>query len=202
MTDLWALEYEIQAEGYPIICGVDEAGRGPLAGPVVAAAVLLPPGLVIDGVNDSKKLTEAKRKALFATITDEALAYGIGIASEEEIDAHNILNATYLAMNRALEELNTPFDLALIDGNRASGISFPNRPVVQGDAKCMSIAAASILAKVARDEIMLQLHAMHPQYGFDRHKGYPTKAHYQALDLHGVSEVHRVSFLRKWAERT
>jgi len=199
MVDLWEIEQDLHASGYAVICGVDEAGRGPLAGPVVAAAVILPQGLKI-GVDDSKKLGETERDALYEEIIAQAVSYGIGLATEDEIDEINILNATYLAMNRAIAGLCPVPDLCLIDGNRATGVSYPNQCVVKGDSKCASIAAASILAKVTRDRIMVELHELYPQYGFDRHKGYPTKAHYTALDAYGISEIHRESFLRKWRE--
>ena len=157
MTELWTLENEIYAEGFSLICGVDEAGRGPLAGPVCAAAVILPRGLEIDGLNDSKKLTEKKREALYDPIREQAIAYGIAFATVEEIEELNILNATFLAMNRAIEQLNPVPELALIDGNRSTGIRFPSRCVVKGDARCADIAAASVLAKVTRDRYMLEM---------------------------------------------
>ncbi|MCL2568714.1 MAG: ribonuclease HII [Oscillospiraceae bacterium] len=197
MIDLWQIERELQAD-YAAIAGVDEAGRGPLAGPVVAAAVILPQGIELPGLNDSKKLSEQQREALFGEICSLALAYGIGLASAEEIDAMNILNATYLAMNRAIAGLSSAPNLCLIDGNRATGVHHPNQCVVKGDGKCASIAAASILAKVHRDRLMVELHAQCPQYGFAGHKGYPTKAHYAALDLYGPTAHHRRSFLQKW----
>ncbi|MCL2842334.1 MAG: ribonuclease HII [Oscillospiraceae bacterium] len=197
MTDLWQIERELKHK-YPTICGVDEAGRGPLAGPVVAAAVVLPEGVELSGLDDSKKLTEPQRDALSAEICTKAISYGIGLATEEEIDEINILNATYQAMNRAIEGLAVLPDFCLIDGNRADGLNYANQCIVKGDSKCASIAAASILAKVYRDRLMQALHADYPQYGFDRHKGYPTKAHYMALDEHGPSAVHRNSFLKKW----
>ncbi|MCL2827777.1 MAG: ribonuclease HII [Oscillospiraceae bacterium] len=198
MTDLWALERSLHTDGYTAICGVDEAGRGPLAGPVVAAAVILPKDAELPGLGDSKKLTEQQREALFEEIQAIALAYGIGHADVEEIDQVNILNATYLAMNRAIAALDIPPELCLIDGNRSDGIKYPNRCIVGGDGVCASIAAASILAKVTRDRFMVELHQQYPQYGFDRHKGYPTKAHYTALDTYGPAPVHRRTFLRKW----
>jgi len=160
--------------------------------------VILPEGVELSGVDDSKKLTEAERDTLFEEICAKATAYGIGLATVEEIDEVNILNATYLAMNRAIADLDVMPDLCLIDGNRAAGVLYPNECIVKGDSKCASIAAASILAKVHRDRLMVELHEMYPQYGFDRHKGYPTKAHYAALDEHGASKVHRQTFLRKW----
>ena len=197
MTELWELENEIYAEGFSLICGVDEAGRGPLAGPVYAAAVILPRDAVIDGLNDSKKLTEKKRDALFDVITERALTYGIASASVEEIEEFNILNATFLAMNRAVAKLDPAPELALIDGNRNTGIAMPSRCSVQGDSRCADIAAASILAKVSRDRYMLNLAEKYPQYHFEQHKGYGTKLHYEALREYGPSPEHRPSFLRK-----
>ena len=197
MTELWELENEIYAEGFSLICGVDEAGRGPLAGPVYAAAVILPRDAVIEGLNDSKKLTEKKREALFDVITERALTYGIASASVEEIEELNILNATFLAMNRAIAKLNPVPELALIDGNRNTGIALPSRCVVKGDSRCADIAAASILAKVSRDRYMLTLAEKYPQYHFEQHKGYGTKLHYEALREYGPSPEHRPSFLRK-----
>ena len=197
MTELWELENEIYAEGFSRICGVDEAGRGPLAGPVYAAAVILPRDAVIDGLNDSKKLTEKKRDALFDVITERALTYGIASASVEEIEEFNILNATFLAMNRAVAKLAPAPELALIDGNRNTGIAMPSRCIVKGDSRCADIAAASILAKVSRDRYMLNLAEKYPQYRFEQHKGYGTKLHYEALREYGPSPEHRPSFLRK-----
>ena len=197
MTDLWTLENEIYGEGYRLICGVDEAGRGPLAGPVYAAAVILPCGLVLEGLDDSKKLTEKKREALFDPIREQAIAYGIASASVEEIETRNILNATFLAMNRAIEKLSPVPALALIDGNRNTGITFPSRCVVKGDAKCADIAAASVLAKVSRDRFMLEMARQYPQYRFEQHKGYGTKLHYDMLREYGPSPIHRMSFLKK-----
>lgn len=197
MTDLWELENEIAAEGYATLCGVDEAGRGPLAGPVYAAAVILPRGLVIEGVNDSKKLSEKKREQLFAEICEKAVDYSIAFASVAEIEERNILGATMLAMNRAIAGLGVKPDLALIDGNRNAGIETPSRCVVKGDARCADIAAASILAKVSRDRVMLTLAEQYPEYHFEQHKGYGTALHYAALREHGPSPVHRPSFLKK-----
>lgn len=197
MTDLWTLENEIYAEGYTKICGVDEAGRGPLAGPVYAAAVILPQGLVIEGLNDSKKLTEAKREMLFSEITEKALSYSIAFASVSEIEELNILGATMLAMNRAIEGLSVMPELALIDGNRNKDIKINSRCVIKGDSLCADIAAASVLAKVSRDRHMLEMAEKYPEYHFDKHKGYGTKLHYEALREHGPSEIHRPSFLRK-----
>lgn len=197
MTDLWEIENAVAEEGFAPVCGVDEAGRGPLAGPVCAAAVVLPRGLVIPGLDDSKKLTERRREALYDVITAQALAYGVAFASEREIDELNILQATYLAMNRAIAAMGTAPALALIDGNRNGGIAVPSRCVVGGDGKCASIAAASVLAKVTRDRYMLELDARYPGYGFAKHKGYGTAAHYAALREKGPSEVHRRTFLKK-----
>lgn len=197
MTDLWILENEIYAEGLSFLCGVDEAGRGPLAGPVCAAAVILPRGLVIAGLNDSKKLTEKKREELYSVILKEAVSFGIAFASVEEIETLNILGATFLAMNRALEQLDPKPELALIDGNRNTGIRLSSRCVVKGDAKCADIAAASILAKVTRDRYMLEQAELYPEYHFEQHKGYGTKLHYEALREYGPSPIHRMSFLKK-----
>ncbi len=197
MTELWELENEIYDSGIELICGVDEAGRGPLAGPVCAAAVILPRGIDIEGLNDSKKLTEKKREKLFDTICSEALSYGIAFASVDEIEQMNILNAAMLAMNRAIDKLSVKPALALIDGNRDSAIRMPSRCVVKGDAKCADIAAASILAKVSRDRYMLQMAERYPEYHFEKHKGYGTKLHYEALREYGPCEIHRPSFLRK-----
>lgn len=197
MESLWTLENEIYDEGVTLLCGVDEAGRGPLAGPVYAAAVRLPRGLEIAGLNDSKKLTEKKREALFDEICQKALAYAVASASVAEIEEKNILGATYLAMNRAIEQLSPAPELALIDGNRSAGIRLPSRCIVKGDARCADIAAASILAKVSRDRYMLRMAALFPEYGFEQHKGYGTKQHYEALRRFGPSPIHRPSFLRK-----
>ena len=197
-VNMWEIENSIHSEGYEIICGVDEAGRGPLAGPVCAAAVLLPMGLEIPGLTDSKKLTDKKRRELFPVIKEQAIAYGIGLASHEEIDEINILQATYLAMERALAQLSVKPDIALIDGNRAKDFGLPVRTVVKGDSLSMNIAAASILAKVTRDDLMLELAEKYPEYGFEVHKGYGTKAHYEALRAHGASEIHRKTFLKKF----
>ncbi len=182
--------------GDQIICGVDEAGRGPLAGPVFAAAVILPPGLEIVGLNDSKKLTAKKREALYELITDQAVAYKIATASVEEIDSFNILQATFLAMSRAVEALQPRPDLALIDGNRVPPLSLEAKCIIGGDAKYAIIAAASVLAKVARDRYMIETGALYPQYEFARHKGYGTKLHYERLAAYGPSPVHRISFLK------
>ena len=199
-TDLWVLENARYSDDIQCICGVDEAGRGPLAGPVYAAAVILPRGLVIEGLNDSKKLTEKRREALYDVIVAQALAYGIGSADEKEIDEINILQATFLAMRRAISQLSIRPDLALIDGNRDSDFGVPAETVIGGDGKSANIAAASILAKVTRDRVMLDYAAMYPQYGFDVHKGYGTKRHYEALREFGPCPIHRQSFLRKFYE--
>ncbi len=197
MNDLWELENEIYDSGFEFICGVDEAGRGPLAGPVCAAAVILPRGLVIDGLNDSKKLSDKKRDALFDTIKNSAISYGIAFATVEEIEELNILSATMLAMNRAIAQLQPKPQLALIDGNRNKEIEINSQCVVKGDSRCADIAAASILAKVTRDRYMLEMAEKYPEYHFEKHKGYGTKLHYEALRELGPSEIHRMSFLRK-----
>ena len=194
---LWELENELFDSGIAVLCGVDEAGRGPLAGPVCAAACILPRGLEIEGLNDSKKLSEKRRDALYDVIKGQALAYGIAFATVEEIEELNILGATYLAMNRAIAQLSVTPDLALIDGNRNKGIEIPSQPVVKGDSKCADIAAASILAKVTRDRYMLELDKEYPMYGFGKHKGYGTKDHYAAIREHGMCPAHRPSFLKK-----
>jgi ribonuclease HII len=192
------IENSLYAEGYELICGVDEAGRGPLAGPVCAAAVILPKGVEIPGLNDSKKLSDKKRRELFPVIQEKALAWGIGWASHGEIDEINILQATYLAMERAVEALKTKPEFLLIDGNRAKDFGIPTRTVVKGDSLSASIAAASILAKVSRDNVMVELAKEYPAYGFEIHKGYGTKAHYEALREYGHSPIHRLSFLKKF----
>ena len=194
------LEYENEAKnkGFKFVCGVDEAGRGPLAGPVFAAAVILPDNCIIEGVNDSKKISEKKREMLFDVIKEKALAYSIASASEKEIDEINILNATYLAMQRAVSSLNINSDYALIDGNRLPQLSIPAQCIVKGDAKSESIACASILAKVSRDRYMLEMAEKYPQYQFEKHKGYGTKLHYEMLDEFGPSDIHRQSFLKTW----
>ena len=195
--DLWTLENERIAAGLSPLCGVDEAGRGPLAGPVCAAAVILPQGLELPGLNDSKKLTEKQREALFDVIRDQAVSYGIAFATVEEIEEFNILGATFLAMRRAVEQLSVVPALALVDGNRDPGLGIPTETVVKGDGKCADIAAASILAKVTRDRYMLEMAEKYPEYGFEKHKGYGTKAHYAALREFGPSPMHRPSFLKK-----
>ena len=192
----YRLEQEMEEAGYAVVCGVDEAGRGPLCGPVVAAACILPTGLVIEGLNDSKKLTEKKREALFDWICENALAYSIAQASVEEIDTLNILEADLLAMRRAIDGLSIKPDCALIDGNVARDFQIPARPVVHGDAISPSIAAASILAKVTRDRLCIELDRDYPQYGIAKHKGYGTKAHMEALRTHGPAPIHRKQFIR------
>mgnify|MGYP002533197269 FL=1 len=194
------LKYENQAksQGYSFVCGVDEAGRGPLAGPVYAAAVILPDGVIPEGVNDSKKLSEKKRESLFDIITEEALDYSIAYATAEEIDDINILQATFLAMKRAIDGLKTKADYAMIDGNRMPPLDIPGETIVKGDANSASIAAASILAKVSRDRFMLKMAEKYPRYQFEKHKGYGTKLHYQMLDEYGPSEIHRQTFLKSW----
>ena len=193
------IEYEQSAElkGYKAICGVDEAGRGPLAGPVCAAAVILPPNTIIDGVNDSKKLTEKKREALFDVIKESAVSYSIAYASVEEIESINILNATMLAMKRAVEGLDVKADYAMIDGNKMPPLDIDGETIVKGDAKSMSIACASILAKVSRDRLLYEYAKEYPQYQFDKHKGYGTAAHREAILEYGPCPYHRMSFLKK-----
>ena len=196
--NMWQIEEGLYQQGIQVICGVDEAGRGPLAGPVCAAAVILPPHLEIPGLDDSKKLTDKRRRELFPIIQEQAIAYGIGLASHEEIDEINILQATYLAMERALAQLNVRPDHVLIDGNRAKEFGLPVTTVVKGDSLSANIAAASVLAKVTRDELMEKLAQDYPQYQFEVHKGYGTKAHYAALTEHGPSPIHRMTFLKKF----
>lgn len=195
MTFDYFFENEAQESGYMNVCGIDEAGRGPLAGNVVAAAVILPKGLVIDGLDDSKKLSEKKREALFDIIQKEAVSFSVAWATPSEIDELNILGATMLAMRRAVEGLDIPADFALIDGNTARGFAIPVKTIVKGDAKSPSIAAASILAKVTRDRQCLELDMKYPEYGFKKHKGYPTKDHMNKLREIGPCEEHRKSFL-------
>ncbi len=198
MIDMWEFENKHINEGYQLICGVDEAGRGPLAGPVCAAAVILPANIEIPGLNDSKKLTDKKRRELFPIICEKAVAYGIAFADHKEIDEINILQATYLAMDRAIAQLTVKPDFALIDGNRAKDFGLPLETIVGGDGRSASIAAASVLAKVTRDDFMLKMAESYPEYGFDIHKGYGTKAHYAALTAHGPSAIHRLTFLKKF----
>ena len=193
--------YELKAKekGYNVVCGVDEAGRGPLAGPVCAAAVILPEGLIIEGLDDSKKLTGKKREKLFDVIIQNAVSYSVAFGTVEEIEQYNILNATFIAMNKAIEGLNKRPDYALIDGNRVpKGITIDCETVVKGDSKSMSVAAASVLAKVTRDRLLLRYAEMYPQYGFEKHKGYGTAAHYEAVKKYGLCPVHRLSFFKKY----
>ena len=194
---MWEYENNCIGKGYQVVCGVDEAGRGPLAGPVCAAAVILPLGVEIPGLNDSKKLSDKKRRELYPIIKEKALAYGIAFADHAEIDEINILQATYLAMERALAQLEMKPDIALIDGNRAKDFGIPVQTVVHGDSLSASIAAASVLAKVTRDDLMLEMAEQYPGYGFEIHKGYGTKAHYAALQELGPSKIHRMTFLKK-----
>ena len=196
MIDLLTKEESFYSDSVHILCGVDEAGRGPLAGPVCAAAVILPRGTVIEGLNDSKKLSEKKREQLFDVICDTAVSYAIAFATVEEIEELNILHAAQLAMNRAIDELDPKPDLAIIDGNQAGDIRFPHETVIKGDASCISIAAASILAKVTRDRFMLDMAQQYPMYHFEKHKGYGTKDHYSALREFGPCPIHRPSFLK------
>ena len=197
-VNMWEIENSFFSEEVRVICGVDEAGRGPLAGPVCAAAVILPANLEIPGLTDSKKLTDKKRRELYPVIMEQAVSYGIGFATEHEIDEINILQATFLAMQRAIDQLSVKPDLALIDGNRQKDFGVPVQTVVKGDGLSASIAAASILAKVTRDNLMLEQSEIYPQYKFDIHKGYGTKAHYEALREFGPSPIHRMSFLKKF----
>ena len=196
--NMWEVEEGLFAQGVISICGVDEAGRGPLAGPVCAAAVILPPHLEIPGLDDSKKLTDKRRRELFPIIKEQAIAYGIGLASHEEIDEINILQATFLAMQRAIDQLEGKADFALIDGNREKDFGLPVMTVVKGDSRSANIAAASVLAKVTRDDIMEEMAKEYPEYGFEIHKGYGTKAHYEALRTYGASPIHRMTFLKKF----
>lgn len=197
----YSYENQAHAAGYAVVCGVDEAGRGPLAGPVYAAAVILPEGYEHPVLNDSKKLTAAKREKVFDDIIRDAVAYSIAFADEKEIDEMNILRATFLAMKRAVDGLSQRPDLAIIDGNLLPNTGVKETALVQGDAKCMSVAAASVLAKVSRDRAMLELDAKYPQYAFAKHKGYGTKLHYERIAQHGISDVHRRSFLKNLEEK-
>lgn len=190
-------ENEARNNGYQIICGVDEAGRGPLAGPVFAAAVVLPPNLMIDGLNDSKKLSEKKREILYDEIKSLAVACNVAFATEREIDEINILNATFLAMKRAVAGLNLQPDVVLVDGNRSPDLNVPTQTIVKGDSLSASIAAASILAKVERDRLMKNLSKKYPEYNFEKHKGYGTKVHIDLIKKYGPCEIHRNSFLKK-----
>ena len=196
--NMWEFEQKYLDAGYKLVCGVDEAGRGPLAGPVCAAAVILPPNMDIPGLNDSKKLSDKKRRELFPVICEKAIAYGIAFATHEEIDEINILQATYLAMERAVAQLEPKADFALIDGNRAKDFGIPLETIVGGDGRSASIAAASVLAKVTRDNYMLKMAEEYPEYGFEIHKGYGTKAHYAALTQFGPCPIHRTTFLKKF----
>lgn len=197
-VDMWEIENSHFQNGIKLICGVDEAGRGPLAGPVCAAAVILPPGLEIPGLDDSKKLSDKRRRELFPIIKEQALAYGIAFADEKEIDEINILQATFNAMERAINMLKIKPELALIDGNRSKDFGIPVETVVHGDSRSANIAAASVLAKVTRDDVMLEMAKEYPQYNFEIHKGYGTKAHYAALREYGPCRIHRASFLKKF----
>ena len=196
--NMWQFEEELFAQGYQVVCGVDEAGRGPLAGPVCAAAVILPPHLEIPGLDDSKKLSDKRRRELFPVIKEQAIAYGIGLASHEEIDEINILQATFLAMERAIAQLQIKPEYALIDGNRTKDFGLPVKTVVKGDSLSANIAAASVLAKVTRDMLMEEAAVEYPGYGFEIHKGYGTRAHYDALREKGPSSIHRMTFLKKF----
>ena len=198
--NMWQFEDAQYADGFKLVCGIDEAGRGPLAGPVCAAAVILPPHVEIEGLNDSKKLSDKRRRELAPIIKECAIAYGIAFADEKEIDEINILQATFLAMERAVSKLAVKPEFLLIDGNREKEFGIPAQTVVKGDSRSASIAAASILAKVSRDDYLLEMAEKFPQYGFEVHKGYGTKAHYQALTENGPCPIHRMSFLRKFYE--
>ena len=197
MNELYLYEAELRCEGFDPICGIDEAGRGPLAGPVCAAACILPAGLELEGLNDSKKLSEKKREALYALITEKALAWAVCLVDEKTIDEINILQATFRAMRGAVEGLKLRPALCLVDGNRDPGLGLPTQTVVKGDARCACVAAASILAKVTRDRLMIAYDAQYPGYGFAVHKGYGTKAHYAAVDALGLCPIHRRSFFKK-----
>ena len=196
--NMWKIEQSFFERGIKVICGVDEAGRGPLAGPVFAAAVILPPNAEIPGLNDSKKLSDKKRRELYPIIKEQAIAYGIAFADHREIDEINILQATFLAMERAINQLSVKPELALIDGNRAKDFGVPLETVVHGDSLSASIAAASVLAKVTRDDYMLKMAEEYPGYDFEIHKGYGTKAHYEALTRLGPCPIHRMTFLKKF----
>ena len=198
VDNMWEIEERYYSQGMRLVCGVDEAGRGPLAGPVCAAAVILPEHISIPGLNDSKKLTDKKRRELFPIIKENAICYAIAIADEKEIDDINILQAKFLAIERAINQLEKKPDSTLIDGNRAKDFGVPVETVVHGDSLSASIAAASVLAKVTRDDFMLQMSEKYPEYGFDVHKGYGTKAHYAALEKFGPCPIHRMTFLKKF----
>ncbi len=197
------LEYENAAlnSGFEVVCGIDEAGRGPLAGPVYAAAVILPKGHIVEGVNDSKKISEKKRNLLFDKIIDECVCYSIGTASEQEIDEINILQATFLAMRRAVAGLEIKPDIALVDGNKKPGLDIAEQTIVKGDSKSANIAAASIIAKVSRDRYMLEMSEKYPEYQFEKHKGYGTKLHYEMIEKYGISPIHRKTFLKKFFQK-
>lgn len=197
----WEFEEKAWQNGYSAVCGVDEAGRGPLAGPVCAAAVILPAGIVIEGLNDSKKLSEKKREALFDIITENAVSWSVSLVDEKTIDEINILQATYRAMRQAVEGLPHPADFAYIDGNRMEGMGLPHECVVSGDARIPSVAAASIVAKVTRDRLMRDFAVRYPVYGFERHKGYGSRAHHEALLQYGPCPIHRRTFLKKFYEK-
>ncbi len=197
-NDLWAYEREYSAKGFKYICGVDEAGRGPLAGPVFAAAVILPVGVEIEGLNDSKKISEKKREKLFDVIQDKAIAFGIASSDEKEIDEINILNAAMLAMKRAVSKLEKVPDMILVDGNKVFETDISIESIVKGDSLSANIAAASILAKVSRDRFMLDMAEKFPEYQFEKHKGYPTKLHYEMVEAHGLSDIHRRSFFKRY----
>lgn len=201
MTDRYEHQRRAEEKGFRAVCGIDEAGRGPLAGPVCAAAVILPSGFEIEGLDDSKKLSEAKREALFDVVIKSAISYGIGWASETEIDKYNILQATFLAMRRAVEAMPVCADYALVDGNRMPPLDIPGETVIKGDSKCACVAAASILAKVSRDWLLRKWDTEYSEYGFAKHKGYGTKAHYEAIKKYGVLPVHRKSFLKNLNEK-
>lgn len=201
MIDWYEYQRKAEEKGFFAVCGIDEAGRGPLAGPVCAATVIMPLGLEIDGLNDSKKLSEVKREALFDVVKEMALSYGIGWASEQEIDEYNILQATFLAMRRAVEAMPVCADYALVDGNRMPPLAIPGETIVKGDSKCACIAAASILAKASRDRLLREWDTQYPEYGFAKHKGYGTKAHYEAINKYGILPVHRRSFLKNLGKK-
>lgn len=198
MSDMWEIENSYFEKGIQLICGVDEAGRGPLAGPVCAAAVILPANINIPGLNDSKKLSDKRRRELFPIIQNVAISYAVAFADHKEVDTRNILQATYLAMDKAIAQLSVKPDLALIDGNRSKDFGLPVQTVIHGDSLSANIAAASILAKVTRDDYMVQVAKEYPEYGFEIHKGYGTKMHYQALEKFGPSPIHRMTFLKKF----
>lgn len=198
IIDMYSFEKEAKANGFNIVCGVDEAGRGPLAGPVCAAAVILPENVEIEGLNDSKKLSEKKREELFSVICEKAVAYCVAFASVEEIEQYNILNATMIAMSKAVKGLTITPEIAFIDGNKAPKLEIPVKTIIKGDALSASIAAASVLAKVSRDRLLYEYDEKYPQYGFAKHKGYGTAEHIEAIKKYGASEVHRMSFIRKF----